>query len=64
MSLSKGNEAFDWFFLAMIHWRSGREAEARQWLQKAVEWTDKNAPKNAELIRFRAEANEVMGLKP
>jgi tetratricopeptide (TPR) repeat protein len=64
LSLSQGNEAFDWFFLAMIDWRSGREAEAREVYRKAVEWADRNAPGNAELARFRAEANDVMRLRP
>ena len=34
--------------------------EAREWFDKAVEWMDANAKENAELIRFRAEAEELM----
>ena len=53
----------DWLFAAMSHWRLGDQDEARRWYDKAVAWMAEKAPKNEELLRFRAEAEEVLGLK-
>ncbi len=36
--------------------------EARQWYDKAVEWMEKNKPDDQELLRFRAEAEELLGI--
>jgi tetratricopeptide (TPR) repeat protein len=44
------------FFRAMAQWQRGDNDEARGWYARAVEWMDKNEPKNEELQRFRAEA--------
>jgi tetratricopeptide (TPR) repeat protein/serine/threonine protein kinase len=63
MELRKGGDAFDWFFLAMAHWQLGHKDEARQWYDRAVEWMEKNPPKNEELKRFRTEAAELLGVK-
>jgi tetratricopeptide (TPR) repeat protein len=52
----------DFFFLAMAHWRLAHKDQARTCYDKAVEWTEKNLPKDEELRRFRAEAAELMGL--
>jgi serine/threonine protein kinase/Flp pilus assembly protein TadD len=48
------------FFIAMTHWRLGDKTEARRWYNRAVEWMDKNQPKNEELLRFRNEASELL----
>jgi tetratricopeptide (TPR) repeat protein len=63
MELSKGGDSSDWFFLAMAHWKLGEKDKAREWYDKAVQWMDKNQPKNDELRRFRAEAAELLELK-
>src|SRR5262249_42285362 len=63
MELSKGGDSFDWFFLAMAHWKLGDKDKARDWHDRAVRWMDRNQPKNEELLRFRAEAAELLGLK-
>ena len=63
MELRKGGDSFDWFFLAMAHWQLGEKDKAREWYDRAVQWMDKNQPKNEELRRFRAEAAELLGLK-
>jgi Flp pilus assembly protein TadD len=55
--------AFDGFFLAMAHWQRGEKEKARTWYGQAVQWMDKNQPQNAELHRFRAEAEELLGIK-
>jgi tetratricopeptide (TPR) repeat protein len=63
MELRKGGGCVDWFFLAMAHWQLGEKEQARQWYDKAVQWMDKNDPKNDELRRFRSEAAELLGVE-
>jgi serine/threonine protein kinase/tetratricopeptide (TPR) repeat protein len=63
MDLSKGGNSNDWFFLAMTRWQLGDKKDARKWYDQAVEWQEKNQPKNVELTRFRAEAAELLGIK-
>jgi hypothetical protein len=60
MELRKGGDSFDWFFLAMAHWQLGNQDQARQWYDQAVAWMEKNQPQNEELLRFRAEAEELI----
>jgi tetratricopeptide (TPR) repeat protein len=61
--LLKGKElSFNAFFLAMAQWRLGNKAEARKWYDQAVQWMEKNQPKNEELVRFRAEAEKLLEL--
>jgi tetratricopeptide (TPR) repeat protein len=54
---------FNAFFLAMAHWQGGDKPQAHSWHDKAVLWMEKNQPSDAELIRFRAEAAELLELK-
>jgi serine/threonine protein kinase/tetratricopeptide (TPR) repeat protein len=63
MEVRKGGDSFDWFFLAMAHWQLGQRDEARKWYKKSVEWMEKNNPRDEELIRFRAEAEGLLGVK-
>jgi tetratricopeptide (TPR) repeat protein len=49
------------FFLAMSKWQLGEKDEARDWLAKAVKWMEQGNPEDAELKRFRAEAEELIG---
>jgi tetratricopeptide (TPR) repeat protein len=51
---------FNALFLAMAHWQLGHRGEARAWHDRAVAWMDKLRPKNEELLRFRAEAEELL----
>lgn len=62
MDLRKGGDSSDWFFLAMSHWQLGHKDEARSWYDKAVGWMDRNQPNNEELVRFRAEAKQLLGI--
>ena len=39
MELRDEGDSIDWFFLAMIHQRLGRKERAREWYDKAVQWT-------------------------
>ncbi len=59
----QGDNSFDQFFLAMAHWQTGEKEKARQRFDQAVQWMEKNAPRNEELRRFRAEAAELLGVK-
>jgi hypothetical protein len=36
----------------------------RRWYDRAVQWVDGNKPNDEELRRFRAEAEELLGIKP
>ena len=53
--------AFDGFFLAMAHWQLGYQDEARTWYNRSAKRMEKNQPKNEELVRFRAEAEQLLG---
>ncbi len=59
-----GGDVFDWFFLAMAHERSGQHAEALKWYDQAVQWLNTRAPHDAEMLRFRREADELLAGKP
>jgi tetratricopeptide (TPR) repeat protein len=61
MGLRAGGDSFDWFFLALAHWRLGDRDEARAWLDRAVQGMDRHKPHDDELRRFRAEAEAVLG---
>ena len=60
MELRKGGNSKEWFFLAMAHWQLGEKDKAREFYDRAVQWMDKNQPTHEELLRFRAEAEELM----
>jgi tetratricopeptide (TPR) repeat protein len=63
MGFRDGGDSFDWFFLAMAHWQLGDKDQARQWYAKAVSWMEEHRAKDQELARFRAEAEELLGMK-
>jgi tetratricopeptide (TPR) repeat protein len=70
MQLRKRGDSFDWFFLAMTHWRLGEKDKARKFFDMAVEWREKNKQalkdnksQEDELRRFQTEAEEVLELK-
>lgn len=58
-----GGDSFQWFFLAMANWQLGHKATARTWFDRSVDWMQKNAPNEVYLLRFRAEADEMMNKK-
>ena len=58
----EGRWRYNWFFMAMSHWQLGDSEQARKYYAQAVEWMDKNKPKDDELRRFRAEAAELLGI--
>jgi serine/threonine protein kinase/tetratricopeptide (TPR) repeat protein len=69
MLLRNGGDAVDYFFLAMAHWRLGHKDEATKWHAKALQWLrnheqalGNNQPARVALHRFRAEAEELLGM--
>ena len=60
MNLRSGGNSFDWFFLAMLDWRTGETSSARHWLRRAIVWMETNAPNNRELEMFREEARQMI----
>jgi tetratricopeptide (TPR) repeat protein len=56
-------ESFNTFFLAKAHWQLGEREECRRCYRQAVAWMEKNQPSNEELRRFRAEAEELLGIR-
>jgi len=64
MTLRGGGGAHDFFFLAMAHWQLGNKDEAADWYERAVAWMEANLPDDEELRRFRAEAEETLGIAP
>jgi tetratricopeptide (TPR) repeat protein len=60
MALRQGGDSWNYFFLAVAHWQLGEKEKAIEWYDKAVEWMEANANGNADLIPFRAEAEELM----
>jgi eukaryotic-like serine/threonine-protein kinase len=51
----------DWFFLAMANWQLGQNETAKKWYDQAVVWMEMHQPRNKQLARFRAEADELLG---
>jgi tetratricopeptide (TPR) repeat protein len=51
-------------FLAMAHWQLGEKDKARQWYDRAVGWMETNKPTDPEILQFRAEAAQLLGLPP
>jgi len=67
MELRAGGDSFDSFFLAMAYWQLGNKDEAGTWYDRGVTWIEKNRAlldndqqHDAELKRFRTEAEELL----
>ena len=56
-------DSYDWYFLAMIEAKQGREGRSRQWYDRAVAWSRRDGSPEPELFRFQVEAAEVLGLE-
>jgi tetratricopeptide (TPR) repeat protein len=54
--------AINGFFLAMAHSQLGHKEEARIWYDRSVTRMETHQPKDDDLIRFRTEAAELLGL--
>jgi Flp pilus assembly protein TadD len=65
-ALRDGGDVVDWLFLAMTQWQLGRHDEARRRYERAARWLQKNSKApivTPQVLAFRAEAEEVLGLK-
>ena len=62
MNLNDGGNSFDWFLMAMAEKSRGNDSAAQDWYDKAVDWMGLKAPKDAELLRFCAEAERLLGI--
>jgi serine/threonine protein kinase/Tfp pilus assembly protein PilF len=60
MALRSGGNSVDWFLLAMAHAKLGDKAQAAVWYDRAQTWMDQHQPRNAELIRYRHEADRLV----
>ena len=60
IELASTGTSHDFLFIAMGHSQLRQQDEARKWMEKATAWMDDNAPDDEELIRFRAEAEELI----
>jgi tetratricopeptide (TPR) repeat protein len=49
-------------FLAMAHWRLQEKEEARKHYGRALRWIEENKTSNEELLRFKAEAAQLLGM--
>jgi hypothetical protein len=56
-------DAYDWYFLAMIHAKQGQTVEALDWYQKAATWSHAAGEGDQELYRFQVEAAEQLGVE-
>jgi hypothetical protein len=55
------DNSFDTFFLAMAEHQVGNADAARRYYAHAIQWMNEHDPQNAELLRFRAEAESLLG---
>jgi serine/threonine protein kinase/tetratricopeptide (TPR) repeat protein len=51
----------DFFFQAMAEYQVGHADAARRYYARAIQWMDEHDPYNPELLRFRAEAERLLG---
>ena len=61
MEMKKGATELDLFCLAMVHWQTRDYEKARSWYDEAVRRMEEDAADDAEIIRFRDEAAELLG---
>jgi tetratricopeptide (TPR) repeat protein len=62
LELRNAGDSFDWFFLALVDLKRGKEDQAREWYDKAVAWYQNNRPNDQELFQFNVEAAAALGL--
>jgi tetratricopeptide (TPR) repeat protein len=63
MQLPSGGDSGNWFFLALAQWQRGDAEKARHGYDQAVQWMDKNKPRDDDLHRLRAEAATQLGIR-
>jgi hypothetical protein len=60
-ALQGGGNAYEFLFQAMAHWQLGDRRAAQEWYTKAMVWMYGHGPHYHELLRFQAEAAELLG---
>lgn len=55
--LQGAGNVVDWMFLARAHKQLGREAEARDWYERVIDYMNVNRIGDPEFLRFRAETD-------
>jgi tetratricopeptide (TPR) repeat protein/tRNA A-37 threonylcarbamoyl transferase component Bud32 len=63
MKLRKGGSPYEWYFLAMAHWKLGDKKKAVAWYDRAVQRMAKNPHPNEILRGLHAEATALLGVK-
>jgi tetratricopeptide (TPR) repeat protein len=63
--LAGGGGAWEWFFLAMAHWRQGDQEAARTWYDRGLQHMEecRGHPDIEEVHQFQAEAAALLGVK-
>jgi tetratricopeptide (TPR) repeat protein len=61
MPLRGGGDGRDWFVLAMTSWQLHQHDEARRWFHQAQTWLEQHRSAAADVERFRAEAEALLG---
>jgi tetratricopeptide (TPR) repeat protein len=63
MELNDGGAVFDWLVLAMAYQQLADGQQAANWYARAARWIAENAPVKEEVLRFRSEAAELLGIE-
>ena len=56
-------DAYDALFLAMSHSQLGEPEQAKDWYAKALQWLNNKNSTNEELLRFKTEAEQTLGIQ-
>ena len=59
--LGSAGDSLEWFPLSMAYWQLGDKDAARKTYDQAVQWMEKNNPKDGFLLGLRAEAAKLDG---
>lgn len=63
LAMRPGGDVIEWYFMAMAHQKLGRAITAREFYDRATELMDRSGPPEEELVRFRAEAAMLLGVR-
>jgi tetratricopeptide (TPR) repeat protein/serine/threonine protein kinase len=55
-----GGSAWQWFYIAMAHWKLGHKEKAHSWYYQSIDWVERGHEKG--LAGVQAEAAALMGL--
>jgi tetratricopeptide (TPR) repeat protein len=60
MMLSHGGDGFDWFYIAMVHWKLHNPEKAIDYLQKAQDWKRTEHVSAKDLLGIDEEAQQLI----